>query len=95
MPTQITSLKIISKDNDSNPEFIVSGSEATLTVWSGDKNIKNSGYFKNRIVELLKKEGVDFNSIKTVIANNNDKVISTIHLRELKKAFPSCNIQQV
>ena len=91
MPTYITDLEInISKNNHSNPEFTVSGSNATLAVWGGDKNITNSRYFPEKIAELLK--GVNLNSIKNVIVFDGSNVISTTHLHELKKIFPSCNI---
>jgi|GEM_PF-7072669 len=91
MPTQITDLNIIvSKNNHSNPEFTVSGSNATLAVWGGDKNITNSRYFPEKIAELLK--GVNLKSIKEVTVFNDNDVISTIHLNGLKKIFPSCNI---
>jgi hypothetical protein len=91
MSTYITDLNIIvSKNNHSNPEFTVSGSNATLAVWSRDKNITNSRYFPEKIVELLK--GVNLKSIENVTVFDDSDVISTIHLNGLKKVFPGCNI---
>jgi hypothetical protein len=92
MPTYITDLEInISKNNNSNPEFTVSGSNATLAVWGGDKNITNSRYFPEKIVGLLKEEGVNLKSIKNVIVVGVDEHAFRVHLNGLKNILPNCS----